>query len=73
MGRADGEPYVNRYELNKAKALLDQLGTDIPNLPRYNSAKDEKFPWEGEVELTFKRLRRQRHGRYGGYRPACHS
>jgi hypothetical protein len=54
---ADGEPYVNRYELNKAKALLEQLGTDIPNLPRYNSAKDEKFSWEGEVELTFKRLR----------------
>ena len=30
---ADGEPYVSRYELNKARALLERLGADIPDLP----------------------------------------
>jgi hypothetical protein len=29
---ADGEPYVYRYELNKARALLEKLGAEIPNL-----------------------------------------
>src|ERR1039458_5648116 len=39
---ADGEPYVRRYELNKARALLEKLGAEIPNLPPYDPAKDEK-------------------------------
>lgn len=54
---ADGEPYVNRYELNKARALLEQLGAEIPNLPPYDPAKDEKFPWEDELTAAIEKLR----------------
>jgi len=31
--RADGEPYVRRHDLDRAKTLLQQLGEDIPALP----------------------------------------
>ena len=54
---ADGEPYVHRYELNKARALLDQLGAEIPKLPPYDPAKDEKLPWEDEVVSAIEKLR----------------
>jgi tetratricopeptide (TPR) repeat protein len=54
---ADGEPYVDRCELNKATALLKQLGTEIPNLAPYDPIKDEKLPWEDEVAAAIKRLR----------------
>jgi ribosomal 50S subunit-associated protein YjgA (DUF615 family) len=54
---ADGEPYVYRYELNKATALLKQLGSEIPKLPPYDSSKDEKLPWEDEVAAAIEKLR----------------
>lgn len=57
---ADGEPYVRRYELNKARALLEQLGADIPNLPSYDPAKDEKLPWKDEVAAAIAKLRSER-------------
>ena len=56
---ADGEPYVRRYELNKARALLETLGVEIPNLPPYDASKDEKLPWEDEVAAAIAELRRQ--------------
>jgi len=57
---ADGEPYVHRYELNKARALLEQLGADIPNLPPYDPAKDQKLPWEDEVAAAIEKLRTEK-------------
>jgi hypothetical protein len=57
---ADGEPYVHRYELNKATALLKQLGVEIPNLPPYDPAKDPKLPWEDEVEAAIAKLRAEK-------------
>jgi hypothetical protein len=54
---SDGEPYVDRYELNKSAALLKQLGTEIPKLPPYDPIKDEKLPWEDEVAAAIKKLR----------------
>jgi tetratricopeptide (TPR) repeat protein len=54
---ADGEPYVYRYSLNKATALLKQLETEIPDLPSYNPDKDEKFPWEDELKAAIEELR----------------
>jgi len=53
---ADGEPYVRRYELNKTRALLEKLGAEIPKLPPYDPASDEKFPWEGEVAASIEKL-----------------
>jgi tetratricopeptide (TPR) repeat protein len=54
---ADGEPYVFRDNLNKARALLEKLGADVPLLPPYDPAKDEKFPWEDELETALEELR----------------
>lgn len=46
---ADGEPYVFRYGLTKATELLHELGVPLPNLPPYDPAKDEPFPWEADL------------------------
>lgn len=53
----DGEPYVSRYGLNKAEALLKQLGTEIPKLPPYDPQKDKKLLWEDEVSVAIEKLR----------------
>lgn len=52
---ADGEPYVHRYELNKATFLLEQLGAELPKLPPYDSAKDETLPWEDELAAAIEK------------------
>jgi hypothetical protein len=57
---ADGEPYVHRYELTKSRALLEQLGAEIPNLPPYDPAKDGKFPCEDEVAAAIEKLRAEK-------------
>ena len=57
---ADGEPYVRRYNLDKARALLEQLGADIPDLPPYDPARDEKLAWEDEVVAAIEKLRAEK-------------
>jgi len=57
---ADGEPYVWRYALNKARALLEQLGAEIPRLDPYDPAKHPKQPWEIEVETAIEQLRAEK-------------
>ena len=54
---ADGEPYVRRYELNKAHALLKELGVEVPDLPPYDAARDEKLPWEDAIAVAIENLR----------------
>ena len=56
----DGEPYVFRYELNKARALLEKLGAEVPKLPPYNPAADEELPWEDEVAAVIEGLRAEK-------------
>ena len=56
----DGEPYVSRYELNKARALLEQLGVDIPKLQSYDPSKAEKFAWEDELVAAIEKLRAEK-------------
>lgn len=56
---ADGEPYVRRYSLDRAKSLLKQLGEDIPALPAYDPAQDPKDPWEDEIEASIMELQEQ--------------
>ena len=55
---ADGEPYVRRHALNRAKTLLRQLGEDIPELPAYDPAQDPKQPWEDEITAAITELRK---------------
>ncbi|MBS1830833.1 MAG: DUF4062 domain-containing protein [Acidobacteria bacterium] len=57
---ADGEPYVYRWELNKAKALLEKLGVEPPVLPQYDPEKDGKYPYEDEVNAAIAELRAQK-------------
>lgn len=57
---ADGEPYVNRYELTKTTELLKTLGVPIPNLPPYDPAKDEPFPWEADVRAAIEKLKAEK-------------
>ncbi|MFZ4507925.1 MAG: hypothetical protein ACOYON_09545, partial [Fimbriimonas sp.] len=60
---ADGEPYVNRYELTKATELLSRMDVPIPDLPPYDPAKDEPFPWEAEVRAAIEKLRAEKEAR----------
>lgn len=57
---ADGEPYVRRYELDKTRALLEQLEVEPPHLPSYDPVKDEPLPWETEVIAAIEKLRAQK-------------
>jgi tetratricopeptide (TPR) repeat protein len=54
---ADGEPYVFRYELDKARALLEKLGAEIPSLPPYDPATAPKLPFAEELEAAIDKLR----------------
>ena len=49
-----------RYDLNKARALLEQLDVEIPELPPYDPAKDEKFFWEDELTAAIEKLRAEK-------------
>lgn len=57
---ADGEPYVRRYELNKAIELLKRLGEPPPTLPPYDPAKHPPFPWEADVLAAIERLKKKK-------------
>ena len=54
---ADGEPYVRRHDLDRAKTLLQQLGEDIPALPAYDPAQHTKKSWEDEIAVAITKLR----------------
>jgi tetratricopeptide (TPR) repeat protein len=56
---ADGEPYVWRYSLERAKSLLQQLGEDIPALPAYDPAQHPGNPWEDEIHAAIMELGKQ--------------
>ncbi|MEO1288950.1 MAG: hypothetical protein AAFV93_14380 [Chloroflexota bacterium] len=46
---ADGEPYVHRWHLNRARDLLQEMNVEEPKLPPFNPDNYEPFP--GELEL----------------------
>jgi tetratricopeptide (TPR) repeat protein len=57
---ADGEPYVNRYELTQTTELLQQMKVPIPILPSYDPAKDEKLPLEDVVRAAIEKLKAEK-------------
>lgn len=57
---ADGEPFVRRFELNKACVLLEKLGVDIPTLPPFDMVNVKKLSWEGEVAVAIKKYRAEK-------------
>jgi hypothetical protein len=54
---ADGEPYVSRHDLEKARAMLGLLGVEYPELRRYDPTKDPKLPWEDDLHSAIAKLR----------------
>ncbi len=57
---ADGEPYVDRYELTKTTELLQEMNVPIPRLPPYDPSKDKPFPWEADVRAAIEKLRAEK-------------
>jgi hypothetical protein len=57
---ADGEPYVHRYYLDRARALLTDLGAELPEVPQYDSSKVTPYPWEKDVRVFIDKLRAER-------------
>lgn len=53
---ADGEPYVHRFDLTQAGALLDELGVPRPELPPYDPEKEKPFPWEAQVRAAIEKM-----------------
>jgi hypothetical protein len=65
---ADGEPFVHRYELNRAANLLDTLGASRPDFPPYNSACHPQLAWESEIVAAIEALKVERSRRSGSER-----
>lgn len=58
-----GEPYVYRYHLDRADALLRDMGETPPDVPKHNHANDEVFDWEDDVRALIERTRKEREER----------
>jgi hypothetical protein len=58
-----GEPYVYRYSLDRADALLRKLGETPPEVPKHDPTNDEVFDWENDVRAVIEKRRKQRDGR----------
>jgi hypothetical protein len=54
---ADCEPYVRRWELDKTRALLTELGADLPPVSQFDPAKHPPLPWEKNVLAAIEKLR----------------
>ena len=54
---ADGEPYVWRYYLDQAAALLGDLGVPLPDLPAIDEAAVGAYPHQDAVRAFIARLR----------------
>ena len=46
---ADGDPYVWRWRLERAQAVLSQLGLPLPDMPTFDEALVGKLPYEDEI------------------------
>lgn len=57
---ADGEPYVNRYELTRTTELLHKMNVPVPVLPPYDPAKDKPFPWEADVRAAIEKIKAEK-------------
>jgi len=57
---ADGEPYVRRYDLDRTRALLSELGAELPEVPRHDPSTVRPFPWEKDVRALIDKLRAER-------------
>lgn len=54
---ADGEPYVLRSRLNLTRALLMELGNELPEVPKYDPTNDKPYEWEADVRILIEALK----------------
>lgn len=52
----DGEPYVYRWELTRARGLLAELGAELPEVPVHDPASLPKFDWEPKLRAMIARI-----------------
>lgn len=55
---ADGEPYVRRFALDRARRSLEDLGVPVPDLPPYDPARDPDPDWMADVVDAIDKLER---------------
>jgi hypothetical protein len=53
---AEGEPYVHRFELERAGRLLSERGVAAPELPILGSAAHTAFDWEAGLETRLRQV-----------------
>ncbi|MEP0266831.1 DUF4062 domain-containing protein [Dokdonia sp.] len=56
----EGEPYVDRFYLERTKKLLLKLGTTPPDLPPYDPTKDAPNPIEAKIVKAIAQLRKEK-------------
>jgi len=56
----DGEPYVDRYWLDRTAALLNKMGVVLPDLPPFDPDTIERHPIEDKIEAAIEELRRKK-------------
>ena len=57
---AEGEPYVRRFPLTQAEAILRELSEPVPELPPYNPADHRPEEWEHRVAALIAGYRESR-------------
>jgi hypothetical protein len=57
---ADGEPFVWRFDLERARTLLTELGEPVPDLPPYDPGRRRRFDWQDDVEAAIAALEQQK-------------
>ena len=67
---ADGEPFVHRYDLDRASELLVRLDVAIPTLPVYDRATPPQLAWQDDVGAAIDELRTRGFGAARGGDPA---
>ncbi|WP_421796834.1 DUF4062 domain-containing protein [Haliscomenobacter sp.] len=56
----EGEPYVDRYFLDRSKKLMLEMGLEPPVLVPYDPKKVQKLPIEKEIVKALERLRKEK-------------
>jgi hypothetical protein len=56
----EGPPYIDWYNLERSRALLNQLGEPEPQLPPFDPSKVPPIPYEKEIREAIARLKAER-------------
>ncbi len=56
----EGEPFVLRDHLDRARALLTELGAPLPEVPKYDPANAKIYPWEKDVRDFIEKMKAER-------------